>query len=148
MKVAAGRRTNTMTKLNVIPAIMFFLIISCAVAAAEEMEGYDENTELRLVGRVVSVSDAIRGPIIVKVKTASRVYELYTGPSWFWSSLQSGITAGTVIEVTGSKMIGPDGSVRIICRQMKNLETGKVITFRDDTLAPLWRGGRRGGPRR
>ena len=96
---------------------MFFLIISCAVAAAEEMEGYDENTELRLVGRVVSVSDAMRGPVIVVVKTTNRLYELYTGPSWFWNSSQSGIKADTSVEVTGSKMISRDGSVRIICRQ-------------------------------
>jgi len=137
-----------MKKLNLMPAIMFFLIISCTVAVAEEMEGYDENTELRLVGRVVTVSDSMRGPVIVAVKTANRLYELYTGPSWFWNSLQSGIKGGTLVEVTGSKTIGRDGSIRVICRQMKNLETGRVVTFRDDTLAPLWRGGRRGEPRR
>src|SRR5664279_101654 len=73
-----GRRIDTMNRLNLIPAIMFFLMISCAVAAAEEMEGYDENTELRLVGRVVSVSDAMRGPVIIVVKTTNRLYELYT----------------------------------------------------------------------
>ncbi|HMK55015.1 MAG TPA: hypothetical protein VK448_00075 [Dissulfurispiraceae bacterium] len=132
-----------MRKLIVIPAIALFLIVCVIPAAAEEMEGYDENTELRIVGQVATIRDAGHGPIIIVVRTMARLYELYTGPAWFWDSLQSGVKANTAVEVIGSKMIGPDGSMRLICRQMKNLETGKVIAFRDDKLVPLWRGGGR-----
>ncbi len=124
--------------------IALAIIFSGTFAAAEDVEGYDENTELRLTGNVLAISRDMRGPVIVRLKTGNRVYDIYTGPAWFWDSAQTDISENSRIRVTGSKMIGRDGSLRIVCRQMKNLESGKVSSFRDGNLKPLWRSrGRR-----
>jgi hypothetical protein len=148
-KITAGRPKGIIKYLKLTLLIALALIFSGTFAAAEDVEGYDENTELRLTGNVLAISRDMRGPVIVRLKTGTRVYDIYTGPPWFWDSAKTGIRENMRIQVIGSKMIGRDGSLRIICRQMKNLETGRVITFRDESLTPLWPGtGRRGGPHR
>jgi hypothetical protein len=140
----AGRPKEIMKHLNMTLLIAMTLIFCGAFAAAEETEGYDENTELRLTGTVLEISRDMRGPVIVRLKTGNRVYDIHTGPPWFWDSAETGISENTKIRVIGSKMINHDGSLRIICRKIKNLDSGKVVSFRDENLKPLWRSrGRR-----
>jgi hypothetical protein len=138
-----------MKRLSLIVLAITILLFSVKFAAAQDAEGYDANTELRLSGVVMDISDNVRGPVIVRLKVKTRIYDIHAGPRWFWDSLMPDIRSNTRIQVTGSKMIGRDGSLRIICRQLKNLDTGRVYTFRDETLTPVWRSdARRGGPRR
>jgi hypothetical protein len=138
-----------MKYLNQIIILMLMLILSVTFAAAEDVEGYDENTELSLSGIVIAIRKDMRGPVIVSLKKGARVYDIYTGPAWFWESMQTGIHEYLKIRVIGSKTIGRDGGLRIICRQIKNLATGKVFMLRDEAMKPLWHGGsRHGGPRR
>jgi hypothetical protein len=139
-----------MKRLNLtVMIVMAMMILFGSIAAAQENEGYDENTELRLSGVVVDISGNVRGPVIVRLKVKTRIYDIHAGPRWFWDSLMPDIRSNTRILVTGSKLIGRDGSLRIVCRQLKNLDTGRVYTFRDETLTPVWRSdARRGGPRR
>lgn len=124
--------------------ISLFLLVSAAFAVAEENDGYDMNTEMSVSGRVTAIHAGARGPVIVSVQSANRTYAIYTGPSWFWNSSGTDIQENARVEVIGSKMIARDGSIRIICLQMKNLDTGKTTVFRDDALMPLWSGGKRG----
>lgn len=124
--------------------ISLFLLVSAAFAVAEENDGYDMNTEMSVSGRVTAIHTGARGPVIVSVQSATRTYAIYTGPSWFWNSSGTDIQENARVEVIGSKMIARDGSIRIICLQMKNLDTGKTTVFRDDALMPLWSGGKRG----
>jgi hypothetical protein len=130
--------------LTVLIAIAF-LILSGTFAAAEDNEGYDANTELKLSGVVINISDNVRGPVIVRLKVKARIYDIHAGPRWFWDSVGSDIRVNTRVQVTGSKLIGRDGSLRIIGRNIKNLDTGRFIALRDESLTPVWRGENRRG---
>lgn len=122
-----------------------FLLAPAAFAAGEENDGYDVNTEESVSGRVTAIHIGTRGPLIVSVQSANRTYAIYTGPSWFWNSSGTDIQENTHVDVTGSKLIARDGSIRIICLYMTNLDTGKTTVFRDNALMPLWRGGGKKG---
>jgi len=134
-----------MKRLNLIIMTVMALVLFGSFAAAQENEGYDENTELKLSGAVIDISDNIRGPVVIMMQARNHIYAIYTSPQWFWESLEPDIRVNTRIQVIGSKTIGRDGRLRVVCRQLKNLDTGKIYTFRDKTLTPMWRGdGRRG----
>jgi hypothetical protein len=143
-KTLAGRPIKKMKYIKLILLIALALCLTEAFAVAEEPVGYDQNTEIRLTGTVLAISRDVRGPVIIRMKTASRIYDIYTGPLWFWDGAETGISENIKIQVTGSKMIGRDGSLRLVCRQIKNLETGRVFSFRDEDLKPIWKSrGRR-----
>jgi len=121
----------------------FFLVLICsyAYAESEDIEGYDENTEIKVTGVVADTLPRMRGAIIAILKSGKREYRVVTGPQRYL--LQEGfvIKAGDSWQVTGSKLISRDGSLYIIARKVKNISTGRKLLLRDTALIPLWRGG-------
>lgn len=105
-------------------------------------EGYDENTEVTITGTIKEVSREAPGPVIVKVASRGRTYDVCTGPPWFLHRQHVSLQEGTEVEVTGSKMLSRDGTLLLILRRLKDINTGREVFFRDDFLRPLWRGRR------
>ncbi len=124
--------------IKILVVCMLFSIVSLSYAESDIKEGYDENTEIMIKGTVAEIIQGKRGPVIVKVRTAGKTYNVVTAPRWYLSRESIAFNAGALLEITGSKYFGRDGNLYIISRQMKNPETGKVITFRDSYCKPLW----------
>jgi hypothetical protein len=123
------------------------LLSTSALWAAEEQDatpGYDENTEVKIKGTILDLPQQPRGPVILRVKSATKTHQVMTGPRWYL--LQEGIVfkSGENITVTGSKFTGRDGSVYVIAKRIQNTDTGKEHIFRDMTCNPLWTGHGRG----
>lgn len=117
------------------------------VWAAEEQDvtpGYDENTEVTIKGTVLDLPQQARGPVILRVKSGTKIHQVMTGPRWYL--MREGITvqAGHNISVTGSKFTSRDGSVYVVAKRIQNTDTGKEYLFRDGTCNPLWMGHGRG----
>lgn len=123
-------------------------MVSFSYAGTEITEGYDENTEITIKGTVTEVMHGMRGPVILKLKTATKTYNVVTAPRWYLSRNAITFIIGTALEITGSKYFAKDGNLYIIARQVKNPETGSVTVLRDSYCKPLWRGGNRMHDRR
>lgn len=122
--------------------LLLFLALPEAALTAGQGEGYDENTEVTVTGTIGAVFKEARGPVIVRVVSYGRTYNVFTGPPWFLSRQSISLRPGKKVEVTGSKVLYRDGTLAIISRSLKEVKTGKVIFFRDDFFRPLWRGRR------
>jgi hypothetical protein len=139
MSVFSGMNNNM--KKILIASLFLILFCSYAYAEYEESEGYDENTEIRIKGVVTENIVRPRGPVVVRVRSGNREYRVVTGPQRYL--LQEGFEfkPGDQWKVTGSKLIGRDGSIYIIARKIRNVSSGKTLQLRDTSLIPLWRGG-------
>lgn len=103
-------------------------------------EGYDENTEITIKGTLTEVFQGMRGPVILKIKTDTKTYNVVTAPRWYLFKNAITFSEGSKLEITGSKYFGRDGKLYIIVRQIKNSDTGGVIILRDSYCRPFWRG--------
>lgn len=118
--------------------ILSFALLSPAYAQSDVKEGYDENTELTIKGKIIEVVQEMRRPVIIRLKSGSKTYAVITAPHWHLANEHIIFTAGSEIEVRGSKYFGRDGALYIIGRELKDLETGKVIILRDSSCKPMW----------
>lgn len=134
---------NLKIRKAIIFAILLLLSLpSLSNAESEITDGYDENTEITIKGVAAEIINGMRGPVLIKIKTDAKTYNVVTAPRWYLSRNASSFTAGSILEVTGSKYLARDGNLYIIAQQIKNLEIGQTIILRDSHFRPLWRGRR------
>lgn len=127
--------------MNYYSLVIFIIVLSIcqtSYADADLSDVYDENTEITISGAVVEIISQKRGPVIIKLKPAKRVYHVVTAPPWFLVEHQVIFRSGSIIEVKGSKYFSRDGTIYIISREIKNPETGKRIILRDLHSKPVW----------
>ena len=135
---------NTLTSLLGTAAILG-LLFSLASAESDIKEGYDENTEINVSGTILEITPHTRGPVIVRLSSKGRVYNIKTAPLWYLAKENITFVTGAQIEVMGSKYVGTDGNLYLMARQIKDPTTGQIIMMRDSACRPLWWGDRRGG---
>jgi hypothetical protein len=127
---------------------LFILFVPLSVPAGAESdisdikEGYDENTELSIRGVVIESLREMRGPILIRLKFREKTYVVITAPPWYLHDANVTFQENSEVEVVGSKYIGRDGNLYIVARELRNPLTGRVITLRDSTYRPLWKGHR------
>jgi len=126
---------------------MIFLLFAAAYAEGEDEEGYDENTELTIKGTVKEVITGIRGPVIILLKSGKKEYRVVTAPPWYIAGKGIEFKTGTSYEIIGSKYISAEGRLYIVANRLRDLSSGAIISLRDSSCMPLWRGRRmmRGG---
>lgn len=127
-----------------VSAILLLLVFCVFPAGADEdqLEGYDENTEFLVQGRVERVQEKMRGPVIVRLSRKDKIYSVVTAPSWYLRDIGINLQPGTPLEVTGSKYFGRNGTVYIIAKKITELKTGREFYFRNSSHKPHWRGMR------
>ncbi|GEM_PF-453069 len=135
-------------KIKIFAVCFLLSIVSFSHAETEITEGYDENTEITIRGTVIEIMHGMRGPVILKLKTGTKTYNVVTAPRWYLSRNAITFSIGTALEVTGSRYFGRDGNLYVIARQIRDTETGSVTVLRDSYCKPLWRGGHRMHDRR
>lgn len=128
---------------TILIAIFLLSTVSFSYAETEITEGYDENTEIIIRGTIAEIMHGIRVPIILKLKTGTKIYNVVTAPMWYLARNAITFSIGTTLEVTGSRYFGRDGNLYVIARQIRDAETGSVTVLRDSYCKPLWRGGHR-----
>ncbi|MCX8027810.1 MAG: hypothetical protein N3A62_08170, partial [Thermodesulfovibrionales bacterium] len=123
--------------------IIFILCIASTSFAQDEItpDVYDENTEITIKGEILDVIKPVRGPVVIKVKTENRVYNVLTAPIWYINRYNIDFKVGDRIEITGSKLISRNGELYIITRQCRCKGSQNTFIFRDEYMRPLWRGG-------
>jgi hypothetical protein len=122
-------------------AIVFLvLLFTNSYADNEVTEGYDENTEITIRGKLKEAGREMRGPVIVLLQSGSRDYRVVTAPPWYLAQEGIELKTGTSYEVTGSKIFARDGNIYIVASRIKDFSTGKIIQLRDSSCKPLWRG--------
>jgi hypothetical protein len=138
---------NKYMKKILLASMFLLLTVSYSYAEYESTEGYDENTEIRVMGKVTSLVQRARGPVIIVLQTANRDYKVITGPPWYLAQEGFDLKLGDELKIRGSKFIGRDGNVYIVARRIKDTSTGKVLKLMDEACMPYWRGHRimRGG---
>lgn len=102
-------------------------------------EGYDENTEIVLKGKIKEILSRSRGPIILIVVAEGRTYQVITGPHWYLSEQDISFKPDANVEITGSRYLSKDGALYIIAKQIKYIDSDKTAQFRDASLKPLWK---------
>ncbi|MCL4455996.1 MAG: hypothetical protein M1147_02630 [Nitrospirae bacterium] len=133
----AGQARLNLCK-TILIAVFLFSLFSSAYAESDIKEGYDENTEITIKGTLIEMIHVKRGPVILRIKTSGKSYNVVTAPRWYLSRESITFSPDSVLEITGSKYYGADGNLYIIGRQIKNIETGKQIMLRDSFCKPLW----------
>ena len=128
--------------------LLLLFVFSAGGAAAEEGEGYDENTEVTVRGAVTDVLQGRRGPVRLRLASAGRIYYIVTAPSWYLRRREISFQEGAALEVTGSKYIGEEGRIFVIARRIRDEKTGQELFFRDPLCRPMWHGKRPPGTER
>jgi hypothetical protein len=128
---------------TILAAVFLLSMVSFSYAGTEITEGYDENTEITIKGTVTEIMHEMRGPVILKLKTGIKTYNVVTAPGWYLSRNAITFSIGIALEVTGSRYFGRDGNLYVIARQIRDTETGRVTVLRDSYCKPLWRGEHR-----
>lgn len=133
---------NAGLKITSLVIVFSVLLFSYAYAEDEVSEGYDENTEITIMGTIRDAGREMRGPLIVRLRTGARDYQVITAPPWYLVQEGVDLRPGRSYEVTGSKFFSRDGNLYIIACRLKDLSTGKVTQLRDSSSKPLWKGRR------
>lgn len=120
------------------------LMTGVVSAMADDTDNYDLNTEVVFEGTVTQELARARGPRVFLVESGDTTYRVMSGPWWYLEEIGLTIEKGMKIEVTGSKLYDPKGDLSLIIYSLKDLNSGKTYSFRDDKLTPLWRGRGRG----
>jgi hypothetical protein len=143
-------------RFSLLNFFLLILITSAAYAESDITELYDENTEFSITGTVLeSVQEPGKwmrrgggGPVILKIKTKQRIYNIITAPQWFLTQYNIVFVPGSELQITGSKFFGSDGALYLLARTIRDTADGKTIFLRDASCRPLWggRGMHRKGP--
>jgi hypothetical protein len=105
--------------------------------------GFDQNTVIRVTGRVTQVDLGPRGgPGTLRLETGQDTYTVMLGPGWYLADCLIDIRNGDPITVEGSKMMDPRGNLHLVAARVTNRRTGSVLELRDDMGRPRWMGGR------
>lgn len=121
-------------------ALIALLTLSAAVSFAQPLStGYDENTEIVVIGRVHNEDmDSYRGLRCIALQSGSRLYRVLLAPNWLVRQMGIRLQKGASIKVVGSKFYAKDGSLCLVARTMKIMSTGETIVLRDRTCRPVW----------
>jgi len=140
MKLAVGGKKKAKFGTSLVLRALFLSLFMYSSVQAESdiKEGYDENTEISVKGKITEILPWEKGPLVIKLATSSKTYELITAPPWYLSQQNISLFQGLEIEVTGSKYAGSDGAVYIISCQIRFPATGKILTLRDSAYRPIW----------
>lgn len=137
--------------MNIFKKLIFGLaaVLVCfsVAGAADENDaipGYDENTEITVRGVITDAGITRRGPVVLRVKTDAKSYEVITAPRWYLAQEGISFASGEKIEVTGSKYITRDGNLSLIAHTIKVSGRTTIISLRDGSCRPLWMGHGRG----
>ncbi|MDA8084633.1 MAG: OB-fold nucleic acid binding domain-containing protein [Nitrospiraceae bacterium] len=143
MKSRVMRSTIATTGLMPLCLILIALFLPSATHAGSDVkEGYDENTEITIKGRIAGISRGERGPLILSLEASGKTYAVITSPPWYLLQEDVRFTVGQELEVTGSKYFGGDGNIYVIAARFRMLPSGKEMLLRDNDYKPLWGRGR------
>jgi hypothetical protein len=78
----------------------------------------------------------------LNLKARTKTYRVITAPPWYLSREAIAFEPASEVEVVGSKYIGRDGDLYLICREIREVASGRVIVLRDESYRPLWKGHR------
>ncbi len=134
--MTAERRAN----LKVIAMLSVALLF--ADKALAQTIGYDENTEITVVGMVEQpVAPGCWGlAAFVLTSSTGRSYKVYTAPRWFVREMRLPVKRGEKVRVVGSKFFGKDGSRCLLARSIFFHSSKQRVVLRDQNLQPVWRG--------
>lgn len=122
--------------------MLVFMFVSTSSAQDEiPSDIYDENTEITIRGEIVEIYNPPKSPVVIKVKTENRLYNVLTAPAWFLMRNNLTFKPGERVEITGSKFITRNGDLYIITRICKHRSSANPCIFRDEFMRPMWRGG-------
>jgi hypothetical protein len=122
--------------------MLLLFVFAPSVKAGEPGEGYDENTEITIRGPVMELVKEMRGPLILRIPYRDRIYHVVTAPMWYLRQQNLMFHGGLELEVTGSRFVSGDGTLYLIARKIREVQTGREMVFRDLMLRPCWRGMR------
>ncbi|PKL52049.1 MAG: hypothetical protein CVV37_03180 [Nitrospira bacterium HGW-Nitrospira-1] len=123
-------------------SLLLFVFIPVTAKAADDFEGYDENTEITIKGSVSEVVLTRRGPVILIVDYKNKPLRVLTAPRWHLIRNNIEFQGGAEVEITGSKFYGKDGNFYLVARKIKFLKDDRVIELRDAFCRPMWKGMR------
>ena len=125
-------------KMAVAPVLLLLIMFSYSIAAAEDI-GYDANTEIVVLGKVLkSSSNPYKGYNTFYLKNDAILFKVITAPPWFMHQAKFKPKADSIIKVVGSKFYGNDGGVYLIARKIQHKKTGRSILLRDKRFKPVW----------
>ncbi len=117
-----------------------FTVMTIVAQAAAQETGYDENTEVTVIGKVVNPhANSYLGLECFKIKVCGHLYRVLTAPSWFITGLGFNLKKGQKAKIVGSKFYGCDGQVYIMARYIRMMPHGITVVFRDQDCRPVWR---------
>jgi hypothetical protein len=138
---------------------MFILVFPSVTPAANENEGvlpgsgihypggFDVNTVGDVQGKVSGIHVPEKGPVQFHVLTGRETFIVLASPPWYWQDLGGNTIEGKRVKVRGSKTLGKDGNLYIIAQEVRIIDSGKTLSFRDEGGFPFWRSGSAGGGR-
>jgi hypothetical protein len=129
-------------KKNSLVIVLLLLLFSHSSAENEAAEGYDENTEVTIRGRLGDFVREMRGPVILLLHAGTKDYRVITAPPWYIAQEGIELRPGRLYEVTGSKYFSRDGNLYIIASRLKDFSTGRITQLRDSSCMPRWKGSR------
>lgn len=138
-------------------AFMLILVFPSMTLAVEEKDivlsesgihypgGFDVNTVGDVQGNASGIHVSERGPVRFQVSTGRDTFTVLASPPWYWQDIGGNTIEGKRVQVRGSKTLGKDGNLYIIAQDVRIIDSGKILTFRDESGFPHWRGGQMGG---
>ena len=120
-------------------SLLLCLFIPDTAKAADDFEGYDENTEIIIKGSVSEVVLTMRGPVMLIVNYKNKPLRVLTAPRWYLIRNNIEFQSSAELEVTGSKFYGRDGNFYLAARKIKFLKDDRVIELRDPLFRPMWK---------
>jgi hypothetical protein len=134
-------KKNLLYSITFISLLLFFFIPVIA-KAADDFEGYDENTEIIIKGSVSEVVLTREGSVMLIVNYKNKPLRVLTAPRWYLSRNNIEFQVGAEVEITGSKFYGKNGNFYLAARKIKFLKDDRVIELRGPLRRPMWKGMR------
>lgn len=112
---------------------------SFAFAAPEIIPQYDENTEIVLLGEVISSDvDSNLNLRYLDINASKRRYRVFLAPEWFIVKHHVPCIRGGIVEVVGSKFYCNEGVLSVLAKHIRYLPSGKTLVLRDAASRPIW----------
>ncbi len=125
--------------------IVLASILLFAASGFAQPIGYDENTEITVVGTVTNpMVVAARALAAFTLRSSSgRNYRVYVAPRWYLEEIRLRFKRGEKVKVIGSKFFGRDGSRCLVARSIVFPARNEQVILRDSALRPVWHGAAR-----